>query len=364
MVFLAGCGSSTDTYDPTLRFPPRADVVVQRTPPTDPTARAHPLDRETFLMQLGAKGGTITNPAELPAADQAELTAALEEFFGTPAAPYVLSPGAIVAQGTLGLNGGKLTQGAGLYKAKCVQCHGLNGDGRGPTGQMVHPPPRDFRQGVFKYIAGPHARIDLLTIRSIVHNGLSGNAMPGFPLLDMVDADSLTIYTIYLSIRGKVERDTIVGLLGEGLDTPIRTFVEARTKDELTAWERSQTLPEHSPPADLTTPERIRRGAAEFNTLGCANCHTDYGRAAPWKYDAWGVPLQPANLTLGEHHGGRTPVDLFRRVRYGIPGAQMPAAPASLSDAHVWDVVAFLTALPVPQHLPDPLRSTIYPEAK
>ncbi|MGL4422024.1 MAG: hypothetical protein ACRCZF_15255, partial [Gemmataceae bacterium] len=79
MVFLAGCGSSTDTYDPTLRFPPRADVVVQRTPPTDPTARAHPLDRETFLMQLGAKGGTITNPAELSAADQAELTAALEE---------------------------------------------------------------------------------------------------------------------------------------------------------------------------------------------------------------------------------------------------------------------------------------------
>lgn len=44
---------------------------------------------------------------------------------------------------------GQLAQGRALYKAEhegrsCASCHGTNGNGRGPDGAALTPPPRDF----------------------------------------------------------------------------------------------------------------------------------------------------------------------------------------------------------------------------
>lgn len=34
--------------------------------------------------------------------------------------------------------------GATIYKEKCLICHGEKGDGKGPAGAALNPPPRDF----------------------------------------------------------------------------------------------------------------------------------------------------------------------------------------------------------------------------
>ena len=39
----------------------------------------------------------------------------------------------------------------GLYRKHCVHCHGITGDGRGPTALFLNPYPRDYRPGVYKF---------------------------------------------------------------------------------------------------------------------------------------------------------------------------------------------------------------------
>src|SRR5579871_3796418 len=47
--------------------------------------------------------------------------------------------------------GWKLQEGRNLYMRHCLHCHGVSGDGDGPTAQYLNPRPRDYRQGVFKF---------------------------------------------------------------------------------------------------------------------------------------------------------------------------------------------------------------------
>ena len=345
----AGCSASFDDgYAPETRLPLRDDVLVVRPPSADPTGRPDAGKLDEFLRDLqGRPGAEVLDPAALSAEQRDELARTLEALFGTPASPKLAD-----------VDAAELVAGARLYKSRCTQCHGHAGDGRGPTGQMVFPPPRDFRTGQFKYTAagGKPTRDDLA---KAIRNGVAGNAMPGFPLLPADDIDRLAGHVVYLGVRGRVEFDAIRMLLSDDPEPPA-AFAEKRLSQELAAW-RSATATATDVPANLDAPERIRAGHALF-VANCASCHADYGRSAAWKWDAFGVPLKPANLTLGQFHGGKEPRDLYDRVRHGQPAANMPAL--NVPESQCWDVVAFLLALPTPRLLPSELRANIYPEAK
>src|SRR5205823_5161144 len=94
-------------------------------------------------------------------------------------------------------------------------CHGVSGDGHGPTARWVHPHPRDFRQGLFKFASvdrlklasdSPPRRDDL--VRTL-QQGIEGTAMPSFGLLEPAEIEDLVSYVIHLSIRGHAEFKTI-----------------------------------------------------------------------------------------------------------------------------------------------------------
>ena len=55
--------------------------------------------------------------------------------------------------------------------------------------------------------------------------------------------------------------------------------------------------------------------------------------------------IRPRNLRELVFRGGSQPADLYRRVKAGIEGSNMPAAP-TLSDSEVWALVAYLIELP------------------
>jgi mono/diheme cytochrome c family protein len=46
---------------------------------------------------------------------------------------------------------GDPAKGQPVYAMYCVTCHGEKGDGQGPVGKTLDPPPRDFAAGDFKY---------------------------------------------------------------------------------------------------------------------------------------------------------------------------------------------------------------------
>lgn len=372
-LLLAGCGGDPDGYDPDLRYPPRADRLVVRTPPTPPADRHANGRLDDWLADLDPLGGRTLDPAAVPPIDRSKLTAALDDLFGTPSAPVVKADGAAA----LGLVPDRLAAGSHLYKDKCVQCHGMAGDGRGPTSLWVYPPARDFRRGQFKFVSaaggtGKPTRDDLA---KLIRHGINGNSMPPFQLLSDEQIADLAAYTIHLSLRGQVEYAALAALLGEdGIDGDLAAFCRAELAKAVAAWASAEgrvVRPKAEPPTepkdagdDSAHDERVRRGHAVFTGVGaCVGCHRDYGRADHYLYDLWGVAVRPADLTQGGYKGGKEPLDLFRRITCGIPPSGMPAA-SMLTEGQVWDVVAFLRALPVPRHLPPDVRAAVYPEVK
>ncbi len=359
---LAGCGASEPAgYDPNLRFLLRSDPIVAKAPPTPPADLHANGKLDDAIADLANRGGVLLEPAKLPKAEREALERTLEEMFGTPAAPKLT-----------GAPPEKLAIGSAVHKAKCAQCHGLAGDGRGPTGAWVYPHPRDFRLAKFKYVSstgGLPTRDDLI---AMVKVGVAGNSMPGFALLPPEQLDAVVEYTRFLSLRGRVETDLLTAALSEdGLDGPPGKFAEA----SLARWTRlfaeaeAKAVRPAVPPiaakdagSDADYDAGVRRGFAAFAKAGCASCHKDYGRETHYLYDDWGVAVRPANLSAGVYRAGGEPLDLFRRIRCGIPPSGMPAVDATaLDDAATWDLVRFLLALPVPRHLPEDVRAKIYP---
>ena len=313
--------------------------------------------------------------------DQATLRKALLEIFGTPAGPRVALPegedSAVFAEQIehLKLDTATLAEGSKLYRRYCMQCHGISGDGRGPTGPWVHPHPRDYRQGIFKFMSTAERKPRRDDLFRTIKSGVDGTSMPSFALLGDKALEELVSYVIHLSIRGEVELNLCKPLCKDGVgQAPDNLFEGARalTADFVKYWYDSDKKPfmtPTKPPADdLSDSQRresVARGYKYFvGTEGaCIKCHIDFGRQVRYVSDDWGTLVRPRNLTEENYRGGRRPIDLYWRIRGGIRGTKMAAGAGLMAgedDTKVWDVVNFVEALPYPPMLPVHVREQVY----
>ncbi len=150
-------------------------------------------------------------PPESVSQKQAGAVAAtLADLFGTPDEPKVPDGIALDAD-LLWLAAGPVAgvpegQDRGLFRRYCVSCHGLSGDGAGPTAAALAPYPRDFRSGVFKYTSTRcGAKPAAADLRRTLQRGVAATAMPSFAPLSPKELDALLEYVRYLSIRGQTE---------------------------------------------------------------------------------------------------------------------------------------------------------------
>ena len=352
--------------------------------------------------------------SELGADQKRNLAEIVDAFFGTPDEPFLPALGSVditqvirrerlhFAAGPVGSD--ELGRARGLYRQHCAHCHGINGDGAGPTAAFLNPYPRDYRMGIFKFkttpTVSPPTDDDL---ERILINGIPGTAMPSFKVLDDGEIEALVNYVKYLSIRGMAERKLIeiaMDELEEGQrfldlsDTESAVFQERLNmiKEEIALviemWAEPESTEVPKPADDWESPESVARGRELFfsTTANCVQCHgiTALGDGGQKFYDSWtedtfGKPptsdetiheflavgalkprlLQPRNLRLGSYRGGRRPIDLFWRIRNGIAGTPMPAATKDkLSDSDVWSLVAYVRSMPYesisrPSTLPD-----------
>ncbi len=212
-----------------------------------------------------------------------------------------------------------VTLGERLYGMYCRNCHGSTGRGDGPRAPVLDPAPRDFTSGTFKFRSTPSGLppTDEDLFRTI-SGGLRGTGMLPFADLPEEQRWALVAYVRKLADDETIEPD------GDPLDVP-------------------------EPPADLSSPMRIARGAAAYERLGCAKCHGSEGRgdgeSAPTLVDAWGRPAAPRDLVAHPLKRGDTPEDVFRSLITGLDGSPMPGYRDAASDADVWDLVAFIESL-------------------
>src|SRR5262245_16489720 len=113
--------------------------------------------------------------------------------------------------------GWRLMEGRSLYMTHCVHCHGVAGDGNGPTARFLSPRPRDYRPGTFKFKS---TRFGIKpTHNDLVHileQGIPGTYMPSFVLLGPERLGLLVDYVRWLSIRGSFEIQLAAALAAAG----------------------------------------------------------------------------------------------------------------------------------------------------
>jgi len=377
-LLLSGCSYQPEPYAENISYMERGDPLVVSIPQTQPTALDPPGELDELPLLIKENKGTVLMPGELDGQSRSELNKALINVFGTPAHPKVDGKFAesgedIGEDSELKLDTTALARGSTLYRQHCLHCHGLNGDGHGPTAAWVIPHPRDYRQGKFKFSSSEQPsgsrkprREDLLRT---LKQGIEGTSMPTFGLLPAEDLESLASYVIHLSLRGQVEFDTLQTKLQNGDlegDT-VEEHVNNRLGKFADQWREAETKtikPVSNPTyADKEYSDSVRRGYKAFveqGAAGCVSCHKDFGRKNEYRYDDWGTIVRPINLVKGEYRGGRRPIDLYWRIHSGINGSGMPSFGDLLSvtktdgtkdDSKIWDLVNFIQVLPYPKML-------------
>src|SRR4030065_1194345 len=67
-----------------------------------------------------------------------------------------------------------LAMGKKLYEQNCSPCHAPGGDGKGPLGTVLKPPPRDFN---LPFDQWTHAKGDVKKGFDVIDNGIPNTAM-------------------------------------------------------------------------------------------------------------------------------------------------------------------------------------------
>jgi len=323
-------------------------------------------------MQQLVSDGTPTEPEH-----QQAIADVLTAMFGTPDEPHALPE--------TGLDIRKLRMAAGpawsdevgtsfgLYRKHCVHCHGISGDGNGPTARFLNPYPRDYRQGVYKFKStyNPAKPTDEDLKRVMIH-GVPGTSMPSFSLLPEMEIDALIEYVKYLSMRGQLELE-LAYYVADGLDDvdvldedgepvldedgspltalapldptnypeQLEEIMEAleRIVDQWNEANEQIIVPEEDQiPEDNRSPEEIMASIAKGRELfygtraNCVECHgnTALGDGQQDDYDIWNKSLVQFLNVLAEN-----PDDEFAPQRRAVANLTFPvrnAIPRNLRE--------------------------------
>jgi len=152
---LSGCGAEFPPYPSDLKYPQRTEPIIKATLTTVPPKFEKPGELYTVLWGLDDDDRRKNVLYPKAASDNekkqiAELEEKLEKLFGTPAQPTVGGVDDDFKQ-ALKLDDETLSYGSTRYRVHCLHCHGVAGNGRGPTARWVNPHPRDYRLGKFKF---------------------------------------------------------------------------------------------------------------------------------------------------------------------------------------------------------------------
>ena len=242
-----------------------------------------------------------------------QIEALLGELFGTPDEPRVPPRLAsvldidLLRQAAGPVESHTPGETLGLFRRHCARCHGVTGDGRGPTALYQHPYPRDFRAGVFKFkstIRGGKPSSD--DLHAVLNRGIPGTAMPSFELLANGEREALVHYVRYLAIRGEFESglmeyvaeeldfDPATGSVAPGSELLLDSDEVRAVVDDLLqsiafgprGWTHAEHKAWFGTPFDLTqmdaprNAERITAGRELFHDTkraNCVKCHGENG---------------------------------------------------------------------------------------
>jgi mono/diheme cytochrome c family protein len=122
------------------------------------------------------------------------------------------------------------SSGQRVYETYCIGCHGNGGNGLGEAAAFLNPQPRNFINGQFKFFhfGEPPPFPSDASLNLTIRNGVSGAAMPGFPLLSNQEVSDVIAYIKSIREGGWVEPQPIQAAAG-------LTLIEGTTPEEIFA---------------------------------------------------------------------------------------------------------------------------------
>jgi len=342
---------------------------------------------ETYAHKVASSAGMEKG---FTSAQRQDIDEAMQALFGTPDEPSLpavegIEVGKIASLSRLKLAAGPVgsdEQGnpRGLYREHCAHCHGISGDGAGPTAGFLNPYPRDYRKGQFKFKSTPIGQKPTHDdLKKIVLEGIPGTAMPSFKLLPDLEVEAMVEYVKYLSIRGEVERGLLqaasnldpedknarlISILPANATTEQKAAQQeqiAAVKDVVKTvverWDGAAAAVTPIPARPKMTKDELAASIKHgrelfFGTIAnCIKCHGDsaLGDGQTTDFDEWTkefidlgkdpqvirqfvsrgmLPprtIRPRNLRQGVFRGGLRPIDIYWRMINGIEGTPMPA---------------------------------------
>ncbi len=235
-----------------------------------------------------------------------------------------------------------LNLGYTTYMEYCVQCHGMKGDGNGPSAKGLLPPPRNLTQGLYKFPWVPYGELPHdEDFARIIRHGLKGSAMLPWDISD----ERLYAVTQYIK--------TFAPQVWEGKDKVPGTKFE---------------LP-RDPFGDTYKHIAIEKGRKVYHvTAACTQCHMGY--ASPEEIQGW---AKEANTTIDTsvadyyqlkaqdgvynykvlppdftYHQLRSITDvpsIVQRLMYGVTGSGMPGWKDVVTDDELWALAYYVQDL-------------------
>jgi mono/diheme cytochrome c family protein len=240
----------------------------------------------------------------------------------------------------------QLENGHEKYVLYCRPCHGDKGDGRGPAGIGLRPPPRNFTEPSFKFggveAGGLPPDTELLRI---VKGGLKGTAMLPWQIPDEDLKDVIQYIKTFSTVWTEEEPAAPIEITEDpwkGNDK------EAVARGKVVYHGLAQCLKCH--PA-YATKQEIWDATKEATGEGSTSAFREGMYFPEAKFsEAYKHKLLPPDFTRHEVRSGNmqgviTRPDLFRTIASGIGGTAMPMWKGSIDDKDIWAIAYFVDSL-------------------
>jgi hypothetical protein len=219
-----------------------------------------------------------------------------------------------------------LNLGHDTYMNYCMQCHGVNGDGLGPAAQGTYPPPRNFKQGAFKFASVGAGELPTdEDLKYTIRNGLRGTPMLPWDISD----ERLDAVVQYMKTFSDVWKD---GEPGTPLQLTPDPWGAERSEEAIALGKKiyhgiAQCYTCHPAYAPLS---EINEASLETTGNAVASIREN-AHLSTLLDSSYGHKFMPPDFTKNFIKTGGDPESIYKVLGPGINGTAMPAWKGLLS---------------------------------
>lgn len=237
-----------------------------------------------------------------------------------------------------------LNLGYTTYMEYCVQCHGENGEGKGPASKGLIPPPRNFKQGLYKFgrvLAGelPHDE----DFYKIIRHGLNGTAMLPWDIGDK-RLDAVTQYIKSLAPQVWEDKEANLGapIVAKGDPFGMARRTHAVKKGAAVYHIKAQCQTCHR--AYASKEQIVAMGKEIGEEVSMSDFAEDMYKLKLQETE-YGYKALPPDFTWHDIRSASTVEEIYVRLASGVSGTTMPSWKDTIEDNEIWAVAYYVKAL-------------------